>query len=306
MNQLKQISRNELTSQLAEIPATVVIDVLPEAEFKAAHLPGALNACVFDMTFLDDVKKLVPDLATPLVLYGSSARNLASQTAAEKLAAAGYRHLANYHGGLEDWREAGHAVEGDADAATLKSKPQDGTHQIDVEQSKVEWTGRNLTGAHSGTIKLREGSIEIESGRPVSGSFTLEMRDTECTDLKDGKMREMLEAHLKAEDFFDVERFPEAVFLLSEITPLPEAPLGNPNFQISGDLTLKGVTRDLGFRAMLAPTPDGLLAADAHFDIDRTHWNVIYGSGKFYEKLGKHLVNDEISIALKLVTLPPV
>jgi polyisoprenoid-binding protein YceI len=86
---------------------------------------------------------------------------------------------------------------------------------------------------------------------------------------------------------------------------LPDAPLGNPNFQISGDLTLKGVTRELGFRTILAPTPDGLLAADAHFDIDRTHWNVLYGSGKFYEKLGKHLVNDEISIALKFVTSQP-
>ena len=302
MNHTRRISRDELISQLADIPATVVIDVLADDEFKAAHLPGAQNACVFDMTFLEDVKKLVPDPATPLVLYGSSVRNLASQTAAEKLAAAGYTHLADYRGGLEDWREAGHAVEGDG--ATPRLEPRDGKHQIDVEQSKVEWTGRNLTGAHSGTIKLREGSIEIESGRPVRGSFTLEMRDIECADLKDGKMREMLEAHLKSEDFFDVIRFPEAVLLLSRITPLADAPLGNPNYEITGDLTLKGMTRDLSFRAILAPTPDGLLAADAHFDIDRTHWNVLYGSGKFYEKLGKHLVNDEISIALKLVTRP--
>jgi rhodanese-related sulfurtransferase len=213
---LLQISRDELTTQLAEILTTVIIDVLPEAEFKAAHLPGALNACVFDMTFLDDVKKLVPDPATPLVLYGSSARNLASQTAAEKLAAAGYAHLANYRGGLEDWREAGHAVEGDG--ATPVPKPQDGTHQIDVEQSKVGWTGRNLTGAHSGTIKLRGGSIKIESGKPVSGSFTLDMRDIECTDLKDGKLREMLEAHLKAEDFFDVERYPRRCPTLHSVT----------------------------------------------------------------------------------------
>ncbi len=305
MNPAKQISRDELISQLAEIPAMIIIDVLPGAEFKVTHLPGALNACVFDMTFLEDVKKLVPDPVTPLVLYGSSVRNLASQTAAEKLAVAGYTNLGDYRGGLEDWREAGHAVEGDADAAAPESKPRDGTHQIDMKQSKVEWTGRNLTGAHSGTIKLREGCIEIESGRAVRGSFKLEMRDIECADIKDGPMRDMLEAHLKSEDFFDVTRFPEAVFLLSRITPLADVPLGNPNCEITGDLTLKGVTRDLSFRAILAPTPDGLLAADAHFDIDRTRWNVLYGSGKFYEKLGKHLVNDEISIALKLVTLPP-
>jgi hypothetical protein len=60
------------------------------------------------------------------------------------------------------------------------------------------------------------------------------------------------------------------------------------------------VSNEVTFPAMLAPAADGLLAADAHFDIDRTRWNVLYSSGKFYEKLGKHLVNDEISLALKL------
>ena len=73
---------------------------------------------------------------------------------------------------------------------------------------------------------------------------------------------------------------------------------------MAGELTLKGVRRALAFPAILGPTPDGTLAADAHFDIDRTEWNVLYGSGKFYEKLGKHLVNDVISLALKLVTQP--
>ena len=55
---------------------------------------------------------------------------------------------------------------------------------------------------------------------------------------------------------------------------------------------------------MFGTTADGLLAADAHFDIDRTRWNVLYGSGKFYEKLGKHLVSDDISLALKLIASP--
>jgi polyisoprenoid-binding protein YceI len=305
MNSTRQISLDELTSQLAEIPATLIIDVLSAEEFKSAHLPGARNACVFDMTFLDDVKKLAPDLVTPLILYSSSVRNLASHTAAEKLAAAGYTHLADYRGGLENWRAAGHAVEGYADAVVPESKTRDGTHQIDLDKSKVEWTGRNLIGAHSGTLKLREGNIQIENGRPMRGSFSLEMQSIECTDLTDGNMRGILETHLKSDDFFDVSRFPEAVFLLSQITPLQDAPPGNPNCEITGDLNLKGATRNLVFRAILAPTPEGLLAVDAHFDIDRTQWNVLYGSGKFYEKLGKHLVNDEISLTIKIITLPP-
>lgn len=205
------------------------------------------------------------------------------------------------------WRigvQAGQAVEGDASAQKREPTPRDGIHQIDLEKSKVEWTGRNLTGAHSGTLKLRQGRIEIENGRLVRGSFSLDMDSMKNSDIDDGKMREMLIAHLKSNDFFDVARFPTANFQLSKIAPLADAPPGSPNCDVTGELTLKGVRRELTFRAVLGHTPDGTLAADAHFDIDRTQWNVLYGSGKFYEKLGKHLVHDEISLALKLVTIP--
>jgi polyisoprenoid-binding protein YceI len=84
---------------------------------------------------------------------------------------------------------------------------------------------------------------------------------------------------------------------------LPDAQRGNPNWEVVGELTLKSITNPISFPAMIGLTPDGLIAADAHFDIDRTRWNVLYGSGKYYEKLGKHLVSDEVSLALKLLTL---
>ena len=115
---LVEITRDELAARLAGKSPPLVIDVLPEEEFKAGHLPGAKNACVYDITFLDDVKRLAPNRATPLVLYGSSARNLASTTAAEKLTAAGYTHVADYRGGIEDWRAAGKPVEGQPRPAT--------------------------------------------------------------------------------------------------------------------------------------------------------------------------------------------
>jgi rhodanese-related sulfurtransferase len=84
-----QISRDELALRLGEPNPPLVIDVLPEEEYEAAHLPGAKNACVFNVSFLDDVTKLALDRSRPLVLYGSSSRDLASATAVEKLLAAG-------------------------------------------------------------------------------------------------------------------------------------------------------------------------------------------------------------------------
>jgi polyisoprenoid-binding protein YceI/rhodanese-related sulfurtransferase len=303
MKSVPQISRDELIARLATRHPPLVIDVLPEEEFKAAHLPGAKNACVFNVTFLDDIKKLVPDRATELVLYGSSARDLASTTAAEKLLAAGYNTVNDYRGGFADWRAAGQPVDGDPGAQVREARPRDGTHQIDVKKSKVEWTGRNLTSEHTGTIKLREGSIEIVDGRLLSGSFTLDMRSIEDVDIEDEGMRQLLVHHLKSDDFFDVQRFPDAEFRVSRIKILPDAKAGNPNCELAGELKMKGVVREIAFRTILGQTPEGVLAADAHFDIDRTKWNVVYGSGKFYEKLGKHLVNDEISLALKLITI---
>lgn len=304
MKSIPQISCAELVARLASGNPPILIDVLPEEEFSLAHLPGAKNACVYNVTFLDDVRKLVPDLAKSLVLYGSSTRSLASATAAEKLVAAGYVALADYREGLEGWLSAGQPTEGDNRGERPESKPSDGVHEIDRERSKVEWTGRNLTGAHSGVLKLSEGNIKVVDGQPLRGSFTLDMNSMANADIEDGDLRHLLIEHLKSDDFFDVQRFPEATFRISKCTPVPGAKPGNPNCEITGELTIKGITREIEFPAMLGLTPDGLLAADAHFDIDRTQWNVLYGSGKFYEKLGKHLVNDEISLALKLITRP--
>src|SRR4029077_1084214 len=105
------IAREELISRLSGPNPPLVIDVLLEENYQAAHLPGARNACVFKVTFLDDVKQFAPDRSKSLVLYGSSSRDLASATAAGKLIAAGYTQVADYRGGLEDWRVAGQRIE---------------------------------------------------------------------------------------------------------------------------------------------------------------------------------------------------
>jgi rhodanese-related sulfurtransferase len=299
-----QISRDELALCLGKPNQPLVIDVLPEEEYEAAHLPGAKNACVFNVSFLDDVKKLVSDQSKPLVLYGASVHDLASATAAEKLVAAGYTQVSDYRGGLEDWRTAGHPIEKNPGFPQRNITPLDGTHRINVEKSKIEWTGRNLANAHSGTIRLSAGQIEILDGHPVRGEFKLAMDSIENLDLGDSKMRQILIEHLKSEDFFAVRNFPTAEFRLSRINAVAGARRGNPNWQVTGGLTIKSVTNDISFPMIVGLTPEGLIAVDAHFDIDRTRWNVLYGSGKFYEKLGKHLVHDEVSLALKLVSLP--
>lgn len=299
------LSRDELAASLPAGERLMVIDVLPEEDYNAGHIPGAKNACVFKVSFVEDVKKLSSDLSRPVVVYGCSSRDLASATAAEKLLAAGYSEVRDYRGGFEEWLGAGNPVERASTPVQTKGAPRDGVHAIDIAKSKIEWIGRNLTGSHSGIIRLKSGKLEVQDGRPVRGTFTVDMHSIENGDIQDAALRQVLIEHLKSDDFFDVQRFPAAEFELLNIQGLPDAKAGNPNYEVEGSLTMKGKTNGIRFPAIIGPTAAGVLAADAHFDIDRTRWNVLYGSGKFYERLGMHLVNDEISLAVKLITLPP-
>jgi polyisoprenoid-binding protein YceI len=295
------ITRNELKDLLQRGEPFTLLDVTPEEYYRAAHLPGAKNCCVYETKFLDEAAAAAPDKAGLVVVYGSSIHSLASTTAAEKLERAGWSSVPDYRGGLQDWVAAGLPLER-GPAAPAAEQPRQGRHEIDTAKSNVLWTGRNINGAHTGTIRLKGGWLDVTGEPGASGEVTLDMESIANTDLTDTALNRVLIAHLNSDDFFDTVRYPIATFHLRHVTLNPHARPGNINADIDGALTLKGVTADLGFPALIEVLPGGALSAEAHFDIDRTRWNVIYGSGKFYERLGQHLVHDNISLSLHIVT----
>jgi polyisoprenoid-binding protein YceI len=107
--------------------------------------------------------------------------------------------------------------------------------------------------------------------------------------------------HLMSDDFFDVDLYPEARFVIMATERVAGTP-GAPNLAVRGELTLKGVSRALEFVASAGLTAEGKAAAQAAFAIDRTEWNVLYGSGKYFSHLSGHLVNDLIEIQIRIVT----
>ena len=117
-------------------------------------------------------------------------------------------------------------------------------------------------------------------------------------DLTDLAENSLLIRHLMSEDFFHVDSFPDARFELKECQVLAEAFPGSPNCSIKGSLTIKGTTNEVIVPAMVVPDNGEGIRAQACFDIDRTEWNIAYGSGKLFEKLGRHLVNDTVSLEL--------
>jgi polyisoprenoid-binding protein YceI len=219
----------------------------------------------------------------------------------EKLAAAGYRNLYDFAGGLDEWNGAGCPLERHPEQAVAIPTFRDATYVIDVEQSVLYWVGRSLAGRHSGRIDLAAGVLRLAQGTIVTGSLTIAMETIKNLDLVDPAYNALLISHLKSDDFFHVSRFPTAAFEFTADTPIPDATPGTPNHQVSGMLTIKGISMPVVFPALIAPRADGGISAQAHFDIDRTQWGVLYGSGKLFEKLGIHLVNDIITLELQLV-----
>ena len=303
------ITREELKQWLEQRSDFVLIDTGVPEYFQTSHLPKAQNACVYDVDFLNQVGSLAfPDGTTrrsrhsvSIVVYGSSAKSLASRTAAEKLSAAGYQQVFDYQGGLEEWQKGSYPLLGDTRLRKTPIFAGDRTVKVLAQESIVEWTGRSR---HHGTIGLRDGSISLRNGKPMCGDFVLDLQTIACTDIPDPNLRQVLIHHLQSEDFFDVARYSEARFMIEAFQLQSGATEGRPNYQVQGRLLLRGVERPVSFGAFIGqPFEQNKLLARAHFDIDRTEWGVLYGSGKFYEKLGKHLVNDHISLDLKIVAI---
>ncbi|MSM39572.1 MAG: sulfurtransferase [Geobacter sp.] len=294
------ISCTELQLRLDAGGPLLIIDILPPEEYAATHLPGALNACVYEVVFLDRMAELAPDRSLPLVLYDATGRTRAAVIAREKLVAAGYREVHILEGGLAGWCAAGYQI---AQAGEPLREPQlmDGTYRIDATASVLEWTGRNINNRHYGRVPLQEGELVITGGGLRQGSVTLDMTGIINLDLKNEGYRQMLVNHLKSEDFFDVARYPVATMVLKGWEPIPEASPGTPDHLVRGELTIKGVTRPLTLPATVMPQEDGSVKAQALFAFDRTDWNITYGSGKLFEKLGMHLVHDRIDIELFFV-----
>ena len=127
------------------------------------------------------------------------------------------------------------------------------------------------------------------------------MNSIKNINLEGDELQPVLVSHLKSEDFFLVKAFPTAKFIISGGRLAEEPHLSSPNYEIDGTLDLRGVKADLSFPTTIASIDDNGLIAEAHFDVDRTRWNIIYGSTRFFERLGMHLVFDLISFQVKIV-----
>jgi len=189
--------------------------------------------------------------------------------------------------------------------ATEVSDATGSSYDIDVTNSIVRWEGAKPTGKHNGTINISEGTLIVSDGNLTGGSFVLDMNSIKDLDLPEDKSA-MLEAHLKGtvegkeDDFFNVNNFPTAKFEITKVSSLSGDE--NANSLVYGNLTLRDVTKEIGFKANVGVEDGAVKAATPNFSIDRTDWGVKYGSNKFFDNLADNFVNDEIVLSVELVT----
>lgn len=167
-------------------------------------------------------------------------------------------------------------------------------YKVNTEDSSVEWVGKKVTGQHNGAITLQGGRLEMEGDVLVGGIFTMDMATIDVQDLSGGS-KGKLEGHLKSDDFFGVEKYPTSTFVITKAVPQ-----GPGSYKIVGNITIKGKTEEIQFPATVE-SKDGQVIATATLSIDRSKFDVKYGSGSFFDNLGDKTIYDNFDLTISLV-----
>lgn len=174
------------------------------------------------------------------------------------------------------------------------------TYLADVQASQIEWVGTKPTGQHNGTISLSKGFVSVENGKITGGEMIIDMNSIIVLDLSDQETNGKLRGHLLSADFFDTGVYPEARFEFTSVSDFEGEQTGDVQFThtVSGNLTMKDATRNVTFPAMIDIQEGGIKAVSGTFIIDRSEWNVKYGSRKFFDNLKDNFIHDDISLKI--------
>lgn len=189
------------------------------------------------------------------------------------------------------------AKEAETSAAeeAAKASTESVKYMASKDESTIEWTGSKPTGKHNGTIKIESGVISVNNGKPASGTFLIDMSSIVNLDIPaDDENNAKLVGHLKSADFFDVEKYPNAAF---EITGFEEK---DGKSMLSGNLQLKDKKNNVTFPVSISAEGDNMTLTSEVFSIDRSKWDVRYGSKSFFDNLGDKFINDNIELKISL------
>ena len=185
-----------------------------------------------------------------------------------------------------------------AHASTAKN-PAAAIYNIDAQTTKVEWVGKKVAGPHNGYVAVKSGSVSTtKDGAISSGTVVVDMKSITNTDITDKEWSDKLVGPLKAPDFFDVEKYPEATLVIKNSKKTDKG------LDVTGDLTIKGVTQPVKFVATDVKVGADSYSAKASITVDRTKHGIMYNAGKgdssLVKSLGDKLIYDEFTLNITL------
>ncbi len=178
-----------------------------------------------------------------------------------------------------------------------KLAPKNDKFKIDASKSSVKWTGKKLTGSHEGSIVIKSGVVNTDGKTPSKGTVLMDMSTIACTDITDAETNGKFIGHMKSDDFFSVEKNPTSTL---EITKIEFK--GKDDYEIMGNLTIKGIKQEISFPATIK-TDGKTLTAKGKAVVDRTKYDIRFRSGKFYENLGDKVIYDDFELEFNIVAV---
>ena len=169
------------------------------------------------------------------------------------------------------------------------------TFVVDTKSSTIEWVAGKVGGSHQGTIKLASGNLLFEGGNLKSGDFDMNMNSMIITDLKGSSNANLLK-HLKGEDFFSVVKHPISSFKITSVSAI-----STDRVNITGNLTIKGITTSISFPATIKTSKKVVVAVAKKVMIDRTQYDIKYRSKTIFGDIGDKAIDDEFELNINLV-----
>jgi polyisoprenoid-binding protein YceI len=193
-----------------------------------------------------------------------------------------------------------------SEASTASTPVGSGTKYVaSPATSDIRWIGSSPGGSHNGSLKILDGQIYFDSGSFTGGKFTINMKSINVQDLE-GDEKNSLESHLKgtgdkaeADHFFNINEYPTATFEVVEIVGASDQK--NSNSTVTGNLTMRGITKMITFAANISIGEDDLVISTIPFTINRTDWGIKYSSKTFIDNLKDDFIDDNITMQISLL-----
>lgn len=175
-------------------------------------------------------------------------------------------------------------------ALSFTTFAQDKKVDVDTAASKITYVGKKVTGEHTGAVKVQSGSLTFSKDALVGGTIVADMSSISVTDITDNEYAKKFLSHMASDDFFST-----AAHKTATLTVKSAKKVSGNKYSVTADLTIKGKTAPVTFDADVTTEK-----ASAKVMIDRTKYDIKYGSGKFFQGLGDKVINDEFSLDVAL------